>query len=112
MERETIIKIVLLAFLTIVFLVFGIKGIYDNEFNENCINSEVEVTILGVEHSDKQFLQTETYETIVRLDDEIFYINDKDTYYKYKDKINETVEATQKEYSSKFFGNKKIIELS
>ena len=111
MERETIIKIVLLAFLTAAISIYGIKTIYDNDFNKNCTTTNVEVTIIGTEHSDGQFLRADKYETIVQLDDKIFYIYDKGTYYKYKDKINETINATLKEYSSDFFGSKEVIEL-
>ena len=82
-----------------------------NEYQQNIVNEVVDGIII-----DSSKTQTEgllggsiIYETAIQIDDEIIISNNKEIYYKTKDKIKEEVKVEIK--NNKNLGTKKIIDV-
>lgn len=111
MWREYLVRklTVLIIVISAVFFIKILTSI--KEYQHNIVNEVVDGLII-----DSSKTQTEgllggsiIYETAIQIDDEIIISNNKEIYYKTKDKIKEEVKVEIK--NNKNLGTKKIIDV-
>lgn len=113
MNRDYIVRKVTIL-LVLITVVLGMKSLSipnSEEYKNNIVNEIVEGIVI-----DSSKIQTQgllggniVYETAIQIGDEILVSNDKELYYKTKDKINEKISVEIK--NNKNLHIKKIIDV-
>lgn len=106
----SIILIILLIYVFLNVIATNIK-ISSKDYKNNIVNEVVEGTIIESNKTQTTGLLSGSiiYETAIEIDNEIIISNDKEIYYRTKDKINEEVEVEIE--NNKNTGNKKILDI-
>lgn len=113
MNRDYIVRkmTISLVLLTVVLGVKILSILNSEEYKNNIVNEIVEGIIVDSSKTQTQGVLgwNIVYETAIQIGDEILISNDKELYYKTKDKINEKIRVEVK--NNKNLDSKKIIDV-
>lgn len=114
MNRDYVVRKVTIL-LVLITVVLGVKSLFilnSEEHKNNIVNEIVEGIVIDSSKTQTQGLLggNIVYETAIQIVDEILVSNDKELYYKTKDKINEKIRVEVK--NNKNLDIKKIIDVN
>lgn len=113
MNRDYVVRkvTILLVLITIVFGMKSLSILNSEEHKNNIVNEIVEGIVVDSSKTQTQGLLggNIVYETAIQIGDEMLVSNDKELYYKTKDKINEKIRVEVK--NNKNLDIKKIIDV-
>lgn len=113
MNRDYVVRkvTILIVLITVVFGIKSLSILNSEEHKNNIVNEIVEGIVVDSSKTQIQGLLggNIVYETAIQIDNEILVSNDKELYYKTKDKINEKIRVEVK--NNKNLDIKKIIDV-